>query len=67
MLIHLSTFHITDWYATILGFAGADASSYAINGTDQWEGLKDSSQCTSEEKFNNFFFWRLMIINFCRD
>ena len=31
--------HISDWYPTILGLAGASLGNYTVDGYDQWDAI----------------------------
>ena len=42
---------MTDWHATLLGFAGADLSDYNLDGVDQWKSLKNMNECQSETSY----------------
>ncbi len=43
---------MSDWYTTLLGFAGADVGGLDVDGVDQWEAITSrGTSCPSEIAF----------------
>ena len=41
-------FHVTDWFTTMLGFAGGNIDALDVDGVDQWDTLVNGgSTCAS--------------------
>ena len=42
-------FHVTDWFTTMLGFAGGNIDALDVDGVDQWDTLVNGgSTCASK-------------------
>ena len=42
--INLGLFHITDWYPTIVGLAGASMKNITVDGFDQWGAISGTGK-----------------------
>ena len=53
-------FHITDWFSTILGFAG-NTDDLGVDGVDQWQAISSvGASCPREQRIPIFYMVTLL-------
>merc|ERR1719510_847500 len=52
LIVFYSMFHITDWFSTILRFAGSNLDNLDVDGLDQWDTLM-SGNCARDTILHN--------------
>ena len=47
-------FHVTDWFTTMLGFAGGNIDELDVDGVDQWDTLVNGGSSCASKKIQIF-------------